>query len=269
MHKWAWLMAALCCLMLLSGCAKKQNTAIEQTAEFMRAGLETRQTETPKPEPAQESPIEEEALAQEAPEEQKPPYESPIDFEALWRENSDIYAWLDLPGTKISDPILQRDGEDTYYLKHDVHGQPSSWGSIYTESLYNTTTFADPVTVIYGHQMYDGSMFSSLQKIYSAPVWMEQSNELVIYQKYRELHYEIFAAVPTDSRHLLYSYDFTDDAVFTAFFDELLHSRALDAQIVPDASVSPDDRVVILSTCYAGDYSKRFLVLAKLTQTVD
>ena len=52
-------------------------------------------------------------------------------------------------------------------------------------------------------------------------------------------------------------------------FDTLLHSRALDAQIVPDASVSPDDRVVILSTCYAGDYSKRFLVLAKLTQIVD
>ena len=64
-------------------------------------------------------------------------------------------------------------------------------------------------------------------------------------------------------------YDFTDENVFTAFFDGLLHSRALDAQIVPDASVSPDDRVVILSTCYAGDYSKRFLVLAKLTQIVD
>ena len=69
---------------------------------------------------------------EEAPDEQKPPYESPVDFESLWRENSDIYAWLDLPGTKISDPILQRDGEDTYYLKHDAHGQPSSWGSIFT-----------------------------------------------------------------------------------------------------------------------------------------
>ena len=53
----------------------------------------------------------------------------------------------------------------------------------------------------------------------------------------------------------------TDEDVFTAFFDTLLHSRALDAQIVPDASVSPDDRVVILSTCYAGDYSKRFWCL--------
>ena len=271
MHKALCLLAAFCCLITLSACAKKQQTVIEQTAEYMRAGVESQQTETAQPDASPEAPVESDETEQpeESPEEQKPPYESPVDFEALWRENSDIYAWLDLPGTKISDPILQRDGEDTYYLKHDVHGQPSSWGSIFTESLYNTTTFADPVTVIYGHQMYDGSMFSSLQRIYSDPSWMEESRELVIYQKYRELHYEIFAAVPTDSRHLLYSYDFTDEDVFTAFFDGLLHSRALDAQIVPDASVSPDDRVVILSTCYAGDYSKRFLVLAKLTQIVD
>ena len=267
MHRFIRLTAVVCCMLMLGACAKKQNTAIEQTAALMRAGLENQKTEPAVEEAATESNEGSEQTTQpeEKSEEQKPPYESPIDFEALWRENSDIYAWLDLPGTKISDPILQRDGEDTYYLKHDVHGQPSSWGSIYTESLYNTTTFADPVTVIYGHQMYDGSMFSSLQRIYSAPSWMEESNELVIYQKYRELHYEIFAAVPTDSRHLLYSYDFTDDAVFTAFFDGLLHSRALDAQVVPDASVSLDDRVVILSTCYAGDYSKRFLV----TQTLD
>ena len=271
MYKVICLLAAFCCLITLSACAKKQQTVIEQTAEYMRAGLESQQTETAQSDASPEAPVESDEVEQpeEAPDEQKPPYESPVDFESLWRENSDIYAWLDLPGTKISDPILQRDGEDTYYLKHDAHGQPSSWGSIFTESLYNTTTFADPVTVIYGHQMYDGSMFSSLQRIYSAPSWMEESRELVIYQKYRELHYEIFAAVPTDSRHLLYSYDFTDEDVFTAFFDTLLHSRALDAQIVPDASVSPDDRVVILSTCYAGDYSKRFLVLAKLTQIVD
>lgn len=90
----------------------------------MRAGLESQQTETAQPDASPEAPVasDETEQPEEAPEELKPPYESPVDFEALWRENSDIYAWLDLPGTKISDPILQRDGEDTYYLKHDVHG---------------------------------------------------------------------------------------------------------------------------------------------------
>ena len=167
MYKVICLLAAFCCLITLSACAKKQQTVIEQTAEYMRAGLENQQTGTVQSAVSQDASAESDEAEQpeEAPEEQKPPYESPVDFESLWRENSDIYAWLDLPGTKISDPILQRDGEDTYYLKHDAHGQPSSWGSIFTESLYNTTTFADPVTVIYGHQTSDGSMFRSLQRI--------------------------------------------------------------------------------------------------------
>ena len=165
--------------------------------------------------------------------------------------------------------MLQRDGEDSYYLKHDVNGNDSSAGSVYTESTYNSTSLDDPVTVIYGHQMYDGSMFSSLQSIYSSTEWLEKYHELVLYQKQRELHYEIFAAVPFDNQHILASCDFTDAEQFAAFFDELLQSRALDARVASDVTLSPDDRIVILSTCYAGDYSRRFLVLAKLTQTLD
>ena len=46
MHKVIFLMAALGCLLMLSACAKKQQTVIEQTAEYMRAGLESQQTET-------------------------------------------------------------------------------------------------------------------------------------------------------------------------------------------------------------------------------
>ena len=49
MHKVICLLAAFCCLITLSACAKKQQTVIEQTAEYMRAGLESQQTETAQP----------------------------------------------------------------------------------------------------------------------------------------------------------------------------------------------------------------------------
>ncbi len=260
------LTAALLCCLLLCACSKNQQTAVEQTAERMREGLQTAQEEATQAAPSAQT---EDPVLEQLPRVHKPAYQSPVDFEALWRQNSDIYAWLDLPGTIISDPVLQRDGEDSYYLKHDVNGNDSSAGSVYTESTYNSTSLDDPVTVIYGHQMYDGSMFSSLQSIYSSTEWLEKYHELVLYQKQRELHYEIFAAVPFDNRHILASCDFTDAEQFTAFFDELLQSRALDARVASDVTLSPDDRIVILSTCYAGDYSRRFLVLAKLTQTLD
>ena len=46
MYKVICLLAAFCCLITLSACAKKQQTVIEQTAEYMRAGLENQQTGT-------------------------------------------------------------------------------------------------------------------------------------------------------------------------------------------------------------------------------
>ena len=40
----------------------------------------------------------------------------PVDFEELKKINPDIYAWLTIPGTAIDMPILQKEGDVSYYL---------------------------------------------------------------------------------------------------------------------------------------------------------
>ena len=50
------------------------------------------------------------------------PYVSPIEFEALWQQNDDVYAWLQIPGTTVDYPILQRAGDDEYYLNRNMDG---------------------------------------------------------------------------------------------------------------------------------------------------
>ncbi len=50
-------------------------------------------------------------------------YVSPIDFDSLKAVNEDIYAWLEIPGTDISYPILQHPTEDEYYLRKGLQGQ--------------------------------------------------------------------------------------------------------------------------------------------------
>lgn len=81
------------------------------------------------------------------------PYVSPIDFASLQKENPDIYAWLYIPGTEFDFPILQRAGDDDYYLTHDSDGNDNSMGAIFSESSYNDGKMDDPATVLYGHQM--------------------------------------------------------------------------------------------------------------------
>ena len=92
------------------------------------------------------------------------PAQNQVDFEELQKINPDVYAWIQIPGTNINYPILQSVTEaDDYYLNTTIDGKTGYPGSIYTEK-YNSTSFTDPVTVIYGHNMKEGTMFADLHK---------------------------------------------------------------------------------------------------------
>lgn len=193
-----------------------------------------------------------------------PVYVSPVDFESLQAMNSDIYAWLYIPDTRINYPILQREGDDGYYLKHGSDGAPNKAGAVFTESTYNERGFSDPVTVIYGHIMRSGDIFGELQMIYSTPGGLEKNQEIIVYLPEKELRYQVFAAIPFNMQHILYYHDFSDPDVFQAFLDQVLSVRSINASFDETVEVSTGDQLLILSTCLQGDSKQRYLVLAKL-----
>lgn len=198
------------------------------------------------------------------------PYTSPINFEKLKKENTDIYAWLDIPGTEISYPLLQSPTDDTFYLNHSKDGKYSSAGSLFTEHRYNTTDFTDPVTAIYGHDMRSGKMFGKLQELYSDTTTFEELKSIIIYCPDKELRYEVFAAVPYNQNHILYYYDrFRTESAFSEFIDEIYSTKAFGTNFNEDIKLAVGDRVIFLSTCYKGNDSKRFLVLAKLVDEIN
>ena len=183
----------------------------------------------------------------------------PIDFASLQAANPDIYGWLEIPGTEFDFPLVQRQGDDSFYLTHDSDGNESSAGAIFTESAYNSTTMEDPVTVAYGHQMHAGTMFGKLQETYSQENALEDYGEVIVYLPEKELHYQVFAAVPYDNRHILYNYDCTDSRRFNAFLNSIYEVREIGAQFNSGVTVSTDDKVLVLSTCLAGNSQRRYL----------
>ncbi len=172
--------------------------------------------------------------------------------------------------------------DDDYYLNRDLDGVTNKAGSLYIQAAYNKSDLSDPVTVIYGHNMANRSMFGGLQS-YGETLKFDDSAVMYIYQPGRQVTYRFFACIPYDTSHLLYYHDFKDEKVFTAFF-EALAKAAADKNYTSDTnqnafysaagSVNVDkdnlpvwgDRVMILSVCKNGDSNHRYLLMAKVVE---
>ena len=186
----------------------------------------------------------------------------PIDFAALRTQNQDIYAWITVPGTDVDYPIVQNPLDDSFYLTHNLAGQESVEGAIYTER-FNSKDFTDPNTVIYGHNMKNGSMFAGLHQ-YEDKAFFDENREIVVYTPEKKLTYRIFAAYASGNEHIMQAYDFTDQSVFTRYLDGIFNIRDMKANIDSGMTVTDRDKILTLSTCVKGQDEKRYLVQAVL-----
>lgn len=189
-------------------------------------------------------------------------YTSPIDFEKLQKEeNKDIYAWIQVDGTRVDYPVLQHETDNSFYMLHNLDGSYGYPGCIYTEN-YNNIGFVDPLTVIYGHYMKDGSMFSSLHRFMDKD-FFDEHNAIAIYLPEEKKEYTILAAYYTNNKRItvwydIYSYDGIQD-----WLDDVLAIEETDVNHVRDMKVSAtEDNFIVLETCVDGDGSERYVVVA-------
>lgn len=192
-------------------------------------------------------------------------YECPVDFKGLWETNKDVYAWITIPGTEIDYPILQHETDNTYYLNYNIDGSYGYPGCIYTENM-NSKDFQDNNTVIYGHNMKNGTMFAALHK-YEDSSFFEENQKIYIYTPNEEFSYTIFAAYIYDDRHLLYSFDFSQEEVYAAYLEEIMNMRSMNALIRDDLEVTAEDKIITLVTCIGNQPEKRLLVQAVLDKS--
>lgn len=190
--------------------------------------------------------------------------ENPIDFDKLAEINTDLYAWIRIPDTNIDYPIAQRAGDDSYYLNHDMYQEPRFAGCIYTEDC-NSKDFTDPNTVIYGHNMKNQSMFQNLH-LFADQTFFEEHPDVYIYTPKGVMVYKVFAAYTYDDRHIMNSFDFSNPEVYQKYLDEILHIRAMDANLREGVEVTVDDHIITLATCIGGQTQSRYLVQAVMSK---
>ena len=180
---------------------------------------------------------------------------NPVDWDKLLATNADVYAWIRVPGTNIDYPILQASTgkDDDFYLHHDIKKKYSFAGCIYTRRA-NSKDLSDRLTVLYGHNMINGSMFGTVRK-FEDEDFFKTHKEFYIYMPQKILKYRIVAYMIADDSDILERFQANNELGFEAYVKVLKKAR----NIRKKEKIKPDDSIVTLSTCDSKSGNRRLL----------
>lgn len=168
-----------------------------------------------------------------------------VDFDELHKINPDVVGWIYVCGVnEISYPILKGETNDTY-LHTSIEGDYLYAGSIFMEDD-NSSDFTDPNTIIYGHNMANGSMFAGLGDFFTAENAYEESPYFWILTPNGNYKYEIFSAFRTEERGEAYSLFHIRGESFLQWLLKMSYSTHIATQ---GQQFKATDHIVTLSTC--------------------
>lgn len=177
-----------------------------------------------------------------------------VDFEALSEINPDIVAWIYIEDTKINYPVVQGD-DNQYYLKRLFDGKWNSAGCIFLDSR-NEPDFSDRNSIIYGHHMKNGTMFSGLTE-YKKQEFYEGHPTVLIMTPEQNIRVEIFAGYVASVEDNAWEIAMGSDVEFENWLEEAKDRSCFKSVVAPAVT----DRIVTLSTCSYEFDNARFVLL--------
>ncbi len=178
--------------------------------------------------------------------------------------NNEIVAWIDIPETKISYPVLHADNND-FYLTHDYNKQYSESGSLFLDKDVDMSKPSSNF-LIYGHRNKNGLMFEELIN-YKDKEFYENHKNINFTTLNEDTTYEIMAVfysrVYYKRETNVFRYYYFIDANSKEEYDEYV-KNSKEASIY-DTGVDAEygDQLLTLSTCEYSQDNGRFVVVAK------
>lgn len=211
------------------------------------------------PEPATEQTDERPQITGDGSTEEKSNKQSDsVDFQALQKINPDVVAWITAEGTELDYPIVLGADND-YYLRHLFTGERNKLGAIFMD-YRNHGDFSDRNTILYGHNMKDGSMFASLTK-YKDQNYYDSFPTMELYTPAGDFTIELFAGIVADGNRESVRIDFIDDQDFQNYIDSLKKASSFES----DTVVTAEDRIITLCTCSYEFNNARYALFGELT----
>lgn len=186
-----------------------------------------------------------------------------IDWDALLAANPDTVGWIEM-SPEIDYPIVQGDTNQSY-LHTDFNGDYAFSGCLFISSD-NAPNWTDTNTVIYGHNMIDGSMFGDLDYYYDKS-YAEEHPFIYIYTPDGRYTYRIARDMVVTDGGTTYSTGLFSEEVFEDYLKRSATEGSLNYTVDPD--ITGTDRIITLSTCRSTSSSSRHVVQAVLDGFTD
>lgn len=164
-----------------------------------------------------------------------------IDFARLTQINKDVIGWISIDNTGINYPILQTN-DNEYYLKKDLYKKNSSCGSIFLDCKTNPD-FSEQNTVIYGHHLKSGGMFTDLDKIYGGK--LGDNIYIQIYTPEASYTYQVIASYIVKPDLAIVKKDFIIEQR-----QKYLNNARQKSKIKFKQVESPEENILTLVTCH-------------------
>jgi len=185
-------------------------------------------------------------------------WQKTMDFSTLQEENPNLVAWISCDGTKINYPVMHTDNND-YYLTHLYNGSINKSGSIFVD-YRNTDLFTEKNTVIYGHNMRNGTMFRSLT-YYKNQKYFDKHPTMMLYTPDGDYVIELICGTIEDGNSKFVQFEFDNDDSLFQYVAELKARSTFES----DVTLQSGDRIVSLCTCTYERKNGRYLLVGRIT----
>ena len=175
------------------------------------------------------------------------------DFAALGAINDEVVGWIQIPSTKVNYPVAQGD-DNSYYLRHMFNKEYNAGGGIFLD-YRNSSTFASKHSIMYGHQMGNGTMFTAIQN-YKSQSYYDTHTYGLLYTPSGNYVVEFFSGYVTANSGDAWDIRFTSDEDFDSWIASQLEKSDFSAGFTPSTS----DRILTLSTCSSAFENAKYVL---------
>ena len=181
-------------------------------------------------------------------------------YQSVYDANNDFVGWIYVPGTELNYPVMHTPSNPEYYLRRDFDGKYNIHGVPFVD--YRCIVDESDNTIIYGHNMTNGTMFSVVEDYADENFW--QQHRYIGFDTMNGYGiYEVALCARIDLTTEYFNYtntiNFADQDAFDSYINQIKEYVCYET----DVEICYGDKLILLSTCETNNKDGRYIIIAK------